>query len=277
MEPNQYQPQPQPTTFEPTLFSRYSGPLSRAISYLAAASVVGYFGVSLVGGSLTVGQGAAYEHFNPRKVRQHNQEMIDRAKQDGEVVTIEGSLVKAAEFPWKMFGFVTSHQYLEARTKAFEVAGIDENNPLHDPKRFHLYRQLGFAVLQSEDRDAGIYVPFRAWVDYIEGNSSFRNSEWTGSRELKLGGKVAGQLRGEAFFKADSTSQSGNGSGVAERTEWNRALNTMGYTTMDDLIDEVRRVVESDNLNFRESIPDSLVDLNSSIPNLKLEEFIRSQ
>jgi len=210
---------------------------------------------TLMIGQVIVNGSEVYEHHNPRAVEARSQSRRKDVKKDP-IITLTDKvepymmpIVRAAEAPWRKMGYVMPEHYKAARVKAFQIAGIDENNPLHDKKRFELYGQLGFAVLRDEDGSRGIYIPFKVWKDFVERNSSFRNPEWNQliEPESKNGGKYTGTLMGKVFHKADSKAQGGNEDGVADNLEWNRALKAMGYTTVDDLVDEIIERVKANS------------------------------
>lgn len=249
--------------------------------------------LALTTGTSIVNQSEIYEHHNPRAVEQRAQSRREGIKKDHTVITLMDKvgpymmpIVRAAEAPWRKMGYVMPEHYKQARAKAFQIARIDENNPLHDKRRFEFYRQLGFAVLRDEEGSRGVYIPFKVWKDFIEQNSSFRNSEWDQliEPESKSSGKYTGTLLGKVFHKADSKAQGGNEDGVADNFEWNRALKAMGYTTVDDIVDEIIERVKANSPELKSELrqkvrsvqrSDKVADFDTRLPTRTWESYLQ--
>ncbi|MBI2558191.1 hypothetical protein HYW20_02620 [Candidatus Woesearchaeota archaeon] len=135
-----------------------------------------------------------------------------------------------------LYGRVTKDRYLEVRNKAFEIAGIDENNPKDNEKRFKLYRQLGFAVRKTDNNGFGIHIPYSAWKDFVERNSS---------EKVPMLSEIGATKRytdlGHFLFDADSKSNKGNENGFVNDKEWLNALRQEGYTTIEDIVKQTMR------------------------------------
>ena len=248
--------------------------------------------LTLLMGQIVVNSSEVYEYHNPRAVEQRTQNRRGNVKKDAVLTLMDKvepymmPIVRATEAPWRKMSYVMPEHYKQARAKAFQIAGIDENNPLHDKKRFDLYRQLGFAVLRDEDGSRGIYIPFKVLKDFIEKNSSFRNPEWDQllEPETTSGGKYTGTLMGKVFHKADSKAQGGNEDGVADNLEWNRALKAMGYTTVDDIIEDIIQKVKANspelNAELRQTIRsvkkgDKIADFDTGLPTRTWESYLQ--
>ena len=270
-------PRPISSNDEQGFLKRYRQALIK--TGLITILVGGFYTIAtLATGAMITQHSNVFEHFNPR-ARYEEQERIREKIQKNDslrktVDTIDrvseyarpfGAVIKAiVEFPWIKNGYVTPERYTEVRTKALEIAGIDERNPLHDKRRFELYRQLGFAVSRDEYGRRGTYISFQVWKQFIERNSTFRNPEWDQLHEPETnsGGKYNGQLLGKVSYKADSRAQGGNEDGVVDRLEWNKALTAMGYTTIDDLIEQIIEKVKT-------NLPELRIELEDTIKNIK--------
>jgi len=163
-------------------------------------------------------------------------------------------------YPYTVRGIVNWARYDVVRQKAFEIAGIDENNPEHDEKRFRFYRDIGVAVRQEDDDTHEIYICFEDLRTYIQKNSDFKIKGWENWKDNipETGRKKWAYLLGKVFYKADSSSQGGNEDGVVDNKEWNVALNDMGYNTLEDFVSKLQEDVNnSDELKGN---PDAIID-----------------
>lgn len=277
-------------------FRRHSvGLLQIALSAMIFG--VAYIGFAATTGNLILNNSEIYEHHNPTAAEQQAQSRKQDNKKYPSVVksmstTMEATapwavaITRAAEAPWKMMGYVTPDTYREARAKALQIAGIDENNSSHDKQRFEFYRQLGFAVIRTEDGRRGIYIPFIAWREYIKQNTSFRNPEWDQLKDLtsKPSEKYRGFLRGKVFFKADSKAQGGNEDGIVDDLEWNRALEAMGYTPVESIVDQIIEKAKANSPELKAELgqtirtmlkSEKVADLDTRIPITTLEAYLR--
>lgn len=82
---------------------------------------------------MLMGTAAKTEEFNPK--RRTEEVLLFNNKHANKAIEI---LFNACSYPWKKIGVVDEDRYLSVRSKAFEIAGIDENNPKGDLNRFNL-------------------------------------------------------------------------------------------------------------------------------------------
>ena len=233
---------------------------------------------SLVSFSTAVNSPPVHEEFNPRRNRTYAylfNEPIDNAMAIGDQAIIDMTSV-----PWKAMGIVTYDRYLNARKRAFELAGIDENDPEDDTRRFSFYRGLGVAVRRTGNTEQRVYIPFGSLRNFVEQNSGYRFEDW---KEImpNSGSKLHSALLGRAFFKADSKSQGGDEDGTVDNIEWSSALNQMGYRTMEY---EVAKLL-GNNTVPREELERLVADMRTNpdylsapiiIPTSKLEAYVSS-
>jgi len=90
------------------------------------------------------------------------------------------------------------------------------------------------------------------------------------SKQKNLGGfKLHSILLGKAFFKADSESQEGNEDGIVDNVEWSKALNRMGYRTMEHEVTEL-----SGHNNPREELERLVADMRTNPDYLSVSDVI---
>ena len=268
--------------YKPGFFVRHFGKIA-----IGGGVPVALYLISMIATtSLTQFIPIAYEEFIPRKrieITYHPQQMLSNGLE-----TSGRALISVSSYPLELSNLVTFDRYEAVRNKAYEIAGVDENNPEDDAKRFQLYRQLGFAVKKTNDVYNGIYIPFEVWRKFIEQNS---NQRVAGADKWYEGipsmAKYYSTLLGRAFFKADSKSQGGNEDGIVDAIEWVNALKQMGYTTIDtvlaeitkqfkdpeDLRAELQRIITETrtNPNFLFDTPPKL------LPRSRLENYVSSK
>ena len=228
------------------------------LKYLGAALVF-YAAFSFITLFTTYDIKSKIEEYNPRIRQERN---IIGKKADKDFENVAQHVYDFSMFPWKRTGLATHERYLETRLKSLDLAGIDEMNSTHDANRFSLYRNLGFAVRQSDRLEQGIYIPFSAWRDYLRKNSGMDIKDLDKLTEMLGDKKNYSILLGRAFFKADSKKEGGNEDGVADNFEWGQALRQMSYYTLEDIVSKVIGSVKSNPPDLRMT----LVNFISGIP-----------
>ncbi|MBL7100742.1 MAG: hypothetical protein ISS23_02185 [Nanoarchaeota archaeon] len=194
-------------------------------------------------------------------------------------------LYKASLFPWEKMGYINSEKRKAIRNKAFEIEGIDEYNPEHNKKRFAFYRKMGIAV--REKNDLPVSITLKNLKELIEKKSDYRIPGWD-NLEKHYSEEGILYVRGQAFFKADSKSEGGDEDGVANGTEWKKALNKMGYIIEEDAIEETAlRLKGKDSKELKEEIkelikevkknPDYFGNVPKFVPTEKLKKYIFSK
>lgn len=290
--------QNQVTDDKPIADGSKPGFLRKKAGLIAGWLVIGgvaYSLLSFVAFATSVENNCRHEQFNPRK-----NEAVTKKELTGLEKSVIGFLkseagqslgmgvLKAAEAPWKSMGFVTSGRYNAVRDKAFEIAGIDENNPKHDTKRFMFYRQLEVAVSDTNKFSDYVYIPFEKLKNYVEKNSSYKLEGWDEWKEVIEENSYKEKVvsLGKAFYKADSKAQNGNEDGVVGIIEYKRMINQMGYRTQEDIINGLAKRLEgkkaeslkaeiSDMISKAEKNP---AYIHSNVPNTiplqKLKEYL---
>lgn len=204
------------------------------------ASVSGLF--SLMAFNLNVSAPPSVERFTYQQTQEAAQEPSAVVTIVEYMLPVSNAIWLAADKPWEWMGVATYHQHIQARDTAYDIAGIDPQNPADDEKRFALYRDLGVAVRDTEDSTyRGVLVPFQSWVGYIRDNSSVDVNRWEGLQDIVAEGswKEYVAALGTALARADTAYPESDANGVVDDDEWNWMLRDMGYRTPRDAVREV--------------------------------------